>query len=152
MWPPWKNIAVLIHYTYSLPYIFLVSRWLHISYCLHILFVGFKPLCVTHKPKYSILVWPNNELSILHLSHFSFSLFKTNYRFCTWSVQCPFVNTKRSSMYTQINSNPLNKSFVLCWKMSRELSIPIVRRLYQYFPHRIIIVHKLIAFLLSPIW
>ena len=58
----------------------------------------------------------------------------------------------RSSMYAGINSNPWNKSFIFCWKMSGELVTPIVRCLYQYFPHGRRIVHKLLGFLLSQIW
>ena len=77
--------------------------------------------------KYSISVFPKKTFSMLHLSPFSFSLFRFDYNFCTWYVQSPLLYTKTSSMYAQINSNPWNKSFILCCKMSGELETPIGR-------------------------
>ena len=110
------------------------------------LFIGLMPSRVTQKPKYSISVCHKKDFSIFHWSPFSFKLLSINSNFCTWSVQYPFVKTKSSSMYAQINSNPWNKLFSFCWKMSGKLLTPIGRCLYRYFPHGIIIVHKLLAF------
>ena len=135
MWPPWPHIAVLIYYMYKLSYLFLGSMWIPISYCSIFILMGFTPLRVDQNPKYSILVWPNNDLSILQSIPFSFSLFRDNSNLFTWSVQSRFVNIKILSMYACINSNPWNKSFIFCWKISAGLSIPIGRWLWQYFPH-----------------
>ena len=83
------------------------------------LFMYFTTLRVTQNTKHYILVWPNNDFSILHLIPFPFSLFHVNSRFCKWYVQYPFVKTKSSSMYAHINPNPWNKSSIFCWKCLR---------------------------------
>ena len=102
-------------------------------------------------PKYSILVYPKKEFSILHLNPFFFCLFSFNSNLCTWSIQSTFFMVKSSSIYAQIISNSWNESFIFCWKMSGEFPIAIVRRLWQYFTKGIIIIHKLLVFLISQI-
>ena len=117
-----------------------------------VIFICLTPLSVTQKPKYSISVFLKKDYSILYLSPFSLSLLSVHYRFCIWYVQSLLVRNSRSSMYERMNLNPWNKSFIFCWKMSGEFATPIGRRLYRYFPHGRIIVHKLLAFLLDQIW
>ena len=51
--------------------------------------------------------------------------------------------------WTQIHE--INHS-IFCWKISGEFAAPIGRRLYWFYPQGRIIVHKLLAFLLSRIW
>ena len=129
LWEQLPHIAVFIHYTYKRSYLIFKSLRFNISIACIILSVGFTPLCVTQIPKYSIFVFLKNFFSMLHLSHFSFSSFRVNFNFCTWSFLSLFVNNKRSSIYTQINSNPWNKSLIVFYKMSGDLETPIGRRL-----------------------
>ena len=152
MWPPWPHNSVIMYYTYKLSYFSLVLGgfiWLIASI---FLFMGLTPSHVTQKPKYSISVCLKNDLWVLYLSPFPSSLLRVNSSFCTWSVQSPFVRIKSSYIHAQMNSNPWNKSLIFCLKMSDKLDTPVGRCLYQYFPHRRIIVHKLLKFLLSCIW
>ena len=55
-------------------------------------------------------------------------------------------------MYVHIHSNPWNKSFIFCWKFSGELLTLIGRRIYWYFTHDRIIVHKLLESSVSRVW
>ena len=129
MRPSWTHIAVIIYYTYKLPYFFWGSRGLHISHCFYFLSMGLMPSRDTQKSKYYILVCPKNDFSILHLGHFYFSLLSANSRFCTLSLQYNFVMIKKLSTYARMNYNPLNKSFVFYLKMSGKLATSIGRRL-----------------------
>ena len=67
------------------------------------------PSRVTRRPKYSISVCAKNDFSILHLSHFPFSLIIVNYSLCKWSIRSTFVKNKRLSMYAWMNPHPWNK-------------------------------------------
>ena len=49
------HIALVIHYTNKLPYLFLEVGGFIFYFILYI-YTGFTPSCVTQKPKYSILV------------------------------------------------------------------------------------------------
>ena len=129
MWMSFPHIVVLFNYTNRFSYFLSRSRWLHIFIASILLLISFMPLCVTQNHKYSPPVCPKKELSIFHLSPFSFSLFSVNCNFCKWSVQYSFSTIKSLSMYARITSNPWNKSFIFCWKISGELAIPIGRRL-----------------------
>ena len=149
MQPLCPHLAVIIYYTYKLLYFFSGSMWLHISYGFYFLSIGFMPSRVTQKPKYSISVFLQKGFFISYLGPFSFSLSRVNYNFSTWSVQSPFVSIISFSIYARISSIPWNKSFILCWKMFGKLLTTIGRRLYQYFSHGRIIVHKLLEFSLS---
>ena len=152
MWPPWPHIAVIVYYTYKLLYFNLGSGWRHIFMASIFLFMGLTPSRVTQKLQYSNSVCQKKYLSILHLSTFSFSLLSVNSNFCIWYVQSPLVMINRLYIYARINSNTWNKSFIFCCKMSGEFPTPIGRRLYRYFNNGIIILHKLLAFLISRVW
>ena len=119
-----------------------------IRYVFYFLFMDLTQSSVTQKPKYSISVLPKYEFSILYSSPFPFSLLRIISTFCRWSIQSHFLRIKREYMYAQMNYNSWNKAFILYWKMSDEIATPIGRRLYQYFPHGRIILHKLLAFFL----
>ena len=106
-------------------------------------FTGYILVRINQKPRYSISVCPNNILSILHLSPFALIFSITSSNLFKWLYQSPLVIINRSSMYDLINSIPRNISFNLSWKISGELHTPIGRRLYLYFPHGRMIVHKL---------
>ena len=95
---------------------------------------------------------PKKYFSILRLSHFSFSIFRVDFNFCTWSVQSHFVNTKRSSIYTRKDSNKCIKSLIFFWKVSDELVTLIGWYLQEYFIQGKIVAHKLHAFSLNRIW
>ena len=44
-------------------------------------------------------------------------------------LQSLYVKTRWSSMYTRIHSNPINKSFIFCLKMSGYLTTTFIRHL-----------------------
>ena len=100
----------------------------------NVLLSGLTPFRVTQKPKYSILVWPKKEFSVLHLSPYYFIYIRLSSNFVKYSFQSKFVKSKSSSINARIKFNPWNSSFIFSWKMSDELLTPIGRRFYWYLP------------------
>ena len=146
MWPPRPHTELVIHCTYKWSAYF----WAVDGFILGIVifFNGFDAITCNQKPKYSISAFLKKYFSISYLSLFSFSLSGVDSNLFTWSVQYPSVKINRSSRHALINSNPWNKSYIFCWIFYGELATPIDRRLYWYFPHRIMIIHELLAFFL----
>ena len=87
----------------------------------------------------------NLNFSILHLSPFALSFVSNSSNLFKWLDQSSLVIIKMSLIYALINYIPRNISFIFSWKLSGELNTPIGGRLYLYFPHGRIIVHKLLA-------
>ena len=51
-----------------------------------------------------------------------------------------------------MHPNPWSESLIFCLKISGEFFTIIGKYLQQYFPHKRILVHKFLAFLLSQMW
>ena len=110
-----------------------------------LLFIDRIPVRVTQKLRYFISACSKNDFSILHFSPLSLRFCSVSSKFSKRSDQSPLVITNRSLIYAWIHLNPRNIFFIFSCKISGELLNPSVRRLYRYFTHGRIIVHKLLA-------
>ena len=115
MWKPWLHIDVIVYYKHNFyNYLRGVGGAILVMASIF-LFMGLTPSHVIQKPKYSILVFPKKDISILHLSHFSLSLLSVDSNLHIWSFQSTLVRINISSMHTRMNPNLWIKSFIFCW-------------------------------------
>ena len=125
VWPYGPHVHVVIYLSDKITYLLFVCWWIHLYHGLDIFDVGFTPLYITQKPKYSISGWPKNDFSTLNFSPFNCSLISTCSRFAKWLVQSLAIKTNRPLRYAQIFPKTWNSLFIFPWKMSRELHTPI---------------------------
>ena len=148
MWPSVPHIPVIVNLSNELTHLFLFLGGVIFTMASTLLFIGQIHVLVTQNPRYSILVCPKDDFLILNLSLLSLKFLNVSSKFSKWLYQSTLGIINRSSMYAQINSKPRKISFTFSWKMPGELLTPTIRRLYRYFNHGRMIIHRLLACLL----